>query len=214
MKNAYKVRRGGHGFTLLEVLLAMALLSIIMVLLFAALATSAKSWNLGEHKIVQVNEKALAYGFFKHYLAAARPLVSGASSSIAFQGDGQSLEFVANGPLSAGFNGLQTFNLSQRSSDEGGEIIVTLKPYPLAGEDSGEADIEEQVLLSQVDTFKIEYFDRDEGGWVGQWSEREVLPALVKISIGLLDQSDWPPMIIAMKLAGAGADLTLPALGL
>ncbi len=207
-----EIRYPMPGFTLLEVLLAMALLSIIMVLLFASLAASAKSWHLGENKIAQVNEKALTYGFFKRYLQAARPVFANDSTDIAFDGKEQSLEFVANAPLSSGFKGLQVFSVAYQSSEEGGKLSVALKPYTLLEEETGE--VEEQILLERIESFRIDYFDPGEGAWLEQWSEKEELPALVKISIALTDHSDWPPIIFAMKLAGKPGQTTLPALGL
>jgi general secretion pathway protein J len=200
------------GFTLLEVLLAMALLSIMMVLLFASLAGSAKSWNLGENKIAQVNEKVLTYGFFKRYLQAARAVMTEDSGTTFFHGGRQSLEFISNAPLSSGIKGLHYFKVSYRTVDSGGQLTVAVKPYFIEGEQPVEVD--EQLLLERIDTFKIEYFDPAEGVWQAQWSEREQLPALVKISISLLDHSDWPPMIFAIKLAAASPNTSLPVLGL
>ncbi len=212
MMNVYKARQALQGFTLLEVLLAMSLLSIMMVLLFASLASSAKSWNLGENKIAGVNQKALAYGFFKHYLVAARPVRTTNSTSIAFQGDEQSMEFVSHGPLSTAFRGLQKFRLSYQPSAEGGKIGVVLTPY-VSGDEALDG-AEEQVLLEGIASFQLEYFDREQGLWLEQWLERESLPALVKIRIGLIDHSDWPAMIFAMKLAGVKGETVMPALGL
>ncbi len=200
------------GFTLLEVLLAMALLSIMMVLLFASLAGSAKSWNLGENKIAQVNEKALTYGFFKRYLQAARPVFVDDSSNIDFQGGRQSLEFVSIAPLSSGIKGLHYFSVAYRTTERGGQLTVALKPY--AGEEEQVGEAEEQLLLEHIDAFTIEYFDPTDGVWLPQWSESEELPALVKISISLLDHSDWPAMIFAIKLAAQQTDTTVPVLGL
>ncbi len=44
-----------YGFTLLEVLIAMSLLSIMVVLLFSSLKVGAESWDKGESKIAEVN---------------------------------------------------------------------------------------------------------------------------------------------------------------
>lgn len=41
----------GQGFTLIEVLLAMTLLSVMMTLLFVSLKICAESWEKGEKKI-------------------------------------------------------------------------------------------------------------------------------------------------------------------
>ncbi len=54
-----------RGFTLIEVLIAMTLLSIMVVLLFSSLRICAQSWEQGENKITEVNEVAVVYNFFQ-----------------------------------------------------------------------------------------------------------------------------------------------------
>ena len=61
------------GFTLIEVLLAMTLLSVMMTLLFASLKICAESWEQGEKKINEVNEIAAAVNFFQRHLTVAKP---------------------------------------------------------------------------------------------------------------------------------------------
>lgn len=51
------------GFTLIEVLIGMTLLSLMVVLLFSSLAIGAKSWEQGEKKIANVNEIAVVQHF-------------------------------------------------------------------------------------------------------------------------------------------------------
>lgn len=66
--------RYSMGFTLIEVLIAMTLLSIMVVLLFSSLRICAQSWEQGENKITEVNEVAEVYNFFERHLSAAIPL--------------------------------------------------------------------------------------------------------------------------------------------
>ncbi|WP_333874304.1 prepilin-type N-terminal cleavage/methylation domain-containing protein [Methylobacter sp.] len=62
------------GFTLIEVLIAMSLLSIMVVLLFSSLRICAQSWEKGENKITEVNEVAVVYNFFQRHLSSAIPV--------------------------------------------------------------------------------------------------------------------------------------------
>ena len=63
-----------NGFTLIEVLIAFTLLSVLLVLLFGMLGVSAKSWNQGEAKLVELNRKSVAYQFFRSYLSNIRSI--------------------------------------------------------------------------------------------------------------------------------------------
>ncbi|MDP3589656.1 MAG: prepilin-type N-terminal cleavage/methylation domain-containing protein, partial [Methylobacter sp.] len=77
------------GFTLIEVLIAMTLLSIMVVLLFSSLKICAQSWEQGENKITDVNEVAVVYNFFQRHLSAAIPLWDDFSSKDKLNAAGQ-----------------------------------------------------------------------------------------------------------------------------
>ncbi|MDD1629548.1 MAG: prepilin-type N-terminal cleavage/methylation domain-containing protein [Methylococcaceae bacterium] len=81
-----------RGFTLIEVLIAMTLLSIMVVLLFSSLKICADSWEKGESKITDVNEVAVVYNFFQRHLSIAKPLwndLSEEEKTFSFQGKAQ-----------------------------------------------------------------------------------------------------------------------------
>jgi len=202
------------GFTLLEVMLAMTLLSIMVVLLFSSLKIGAESWNKGEKKIAEVNDKAVVYQFFKRHLPAIKPLWDDFSDDervFSFQGETNKLQFVSIFPASAGRKGLQLFEVIFDKYDQGLVKVVLSPFYPALDEQQWEP--EEVVLLEQVENFEISYFGKEmgesDGSWVDSWKQRETLPALLKIKITLENQSYWPEMIFALKLATAEADFEL-----
>jgi len=197
-----------RGFTLIEVLIAMTLLSIMMVLLFTSLKICANSWEKGESKITDVNEIAVVYNFFQRDLSVAKPLwndFSAEEKTFSFQGSAQSLQFVSAFPASAGRSGLQLFSLNLLEEDNGQVINVTLTPFlPVA---EGKAWQKEEVtLIKHVSDFKLAYFGSDdgvsEGSWSEEWLNKEVLPRLVKINIKLENGIYWPDMIIDLKVTG------------
>jgi general secretion pathway protein J len=194
------------GFTLLEVMIAMTLLSIMVVLLFSSLRVGAESWNKGESKIAEVNEKAVVYQFFKRHLPATRPLWDDFSDDeriFSFQGEQDKLQFVSVFPASASRIGIQLFEVGLDRAGKG-RITVSLKPfYPTVTDEEWEQ--EEEVLLENVKKFELEYFDKEtpgsDGEWVDSWQEKGRLPALIKIKIVLKDHGYWPEMVFDLKLA-------------
>ena len=198
-----------RGFTLIEVLIAMTLLSIMVVLLFSSLKICADSWEKGESKISDVNEIAVVYNFFQRHLSEAKPLwndLSPEERTFSFQGKAQSLQFVSAFPASAGRSGLQLFSLSQQEEDNEQVIKVTLTPFFPAAE--GEEWHKEEVTLTRhVSDFTLAYFGSEdgtgEGSWQEEWLDKEVLPQLVKINIKLENGIFWPDMIVGLKVAGA-----------
>ncbi len=199
------------GFTLLEVLLAMTLLSIMVVLLFSSLRIAAESWNKGEKKIAEVNEKAVVYQFFKQHFSAMKPLwneFSDDETQFSFQGTSSQMQFVSVLPESAERKGLQLFQLNYVERQTG-TLSVNIQPfYTAVDEQSWEQD--EVVLLEQIKGFELSYFGRQDlstgGEWMQSWEQQQTLPLLIKVKISLLDESDWPEMIFATKLSSLEPD--------
>ena len=204
--------KAAQGFTLMEVLIAMTLLSIMVVLLFGSLRICAQSWEQGEKKISEVNEVAVVYQFFKRRLAEAEPLwndFSADEASFSFQGKAQSLEFVSTLAASAGRSGKQLFSIQMQEEDREKIIKVMMKPFfPLA--EGQQWQEEEAVLVGHVSDFTLAYFGRDAGSgqdsWQDEWLEKDTLPRLVKIRIELEDDIFWPDMIIETRLTGLAAN--------
>ncbi len=226
--------RYSTGFTLIEVLIAMTLLSIMVVLLFSSLRICAQSWEQGENKIAEVNEVAVVYNFFQRHLSSAIPLsndfiagddVDAASrpetgatfasaaatenkdKTFSFQGKKNSLQFVSVFPASVGRAGMQLFSIEPQQQDKEQVIKVTLTPFfPVT--EGEEWHQEEVVLLKHVSDFALAYFgatdDTSKSSWQDEWLEKDVHPKLVKISIATTDGVFWPEMIIELKVAGAG----------
>jgi general secretion pathway protein J len=196
------------GFTLIEVMIAMTLMSIMMVLLVSSLRTSAESWEIGEKKISQVNENAVVYHFFRRHLSSAKPFSNineHGEQAFSFQGDADSLQFVSSFPASASRKGLQLFEIERIRKNQG-SIQVTISPFfPLT--DGQELQREEETLIKQVSDLKISYFSREKpdesGAWQGRWKDKQVLPELVKIKIELNDDRYWPEFIISLKITTA-----------
>ncbi|MFZ2172145.1 MAG: prepilin-type N-terminal cleavage/methylation domain-containing protein [Methylococcaceae bacterium] len=196
------------GFTLIEVLIAMTLLSIMVVLLFTSLKICADSWEKGESKITDVNEVAVVYNFFQRHLSVATPLWNDFSEedrTFSFQGKSRSLQFISSFPASAARSGLQLFSIQLQEADNQRFVVVTITPFfPVT--EGKEWRKEEVALIKHVSDFKLAYFGSDgnenKDVWLDEWLDRDVQPRLVKINIELENEIFWPEMIIELKVTG------------
>jgi general secretion pathway protein J len=188
------------GFTLIEVLIAMTLLSIMVVVLFGSLRICAQSWEQGENKITEVNEVAVVYNFFERHLSSAIPLwddfsagqsgngavaVNNASAAnqtgadtgtdnsdkiLSFQGKKKSLQFVSFFPASAGRSGMQLFFIEQDKQD--GEQVIKVAITPFFPVTEGEEwHKEEEVLLRHVSDFRLAYFGAADDTGKSRWQD-------------------------------------------
>ncbi len=196
------------GFTLLEVLIGMSIMSVMMLLLFASLRICVQNWNAGEKKITQVSEAAIVQGFLRNKLQQALPLTDILSKKreFSFQGKAQKIQFVAPMAASAARLGLQLFTLTLKPEDNqlGGQLAVDIKPFFASG---AEADWkpEEIIILKHIQQLQFEYFEKnnDQGQWHSEWVDKQVLPRLVRITIELENGLLWPPIIIALRIDAA-----------
>ena len=196
------------GFTLIEVLIGLTLLSIMVVLLFTSLKICADSWERGEEKIASVNDMAVVYHFFQEYLSVTKPILiesEDASKSISFQGNIDSLQFVSKFPESVNRQGLQIFKVILVKEGILSNINVSVTPYYSGAFDEDEESLFDEVsLIKNVSEFKLSYFgsenDSNDGVWFDEWMNKNTLPKLVKINIVLESGNYWPEMIIPLKI--------------
>lgn len=206
-----------NGFTLIEVLIAMTLLSVMVVLLFSSLRIAAESWNAGETKVAEVNTKAVVYQFFKRHLTTIRPLPMldnqqnyQPENQQAFQGLPQSMRFVAGLPAASARKGLQLFNVALDPANTS-NLLVSLTPYRETDPDAVLEPVKPEVLLDHIAALRFAYFGKTEDvaelQWRDEWRIADRLPSLIKVSIRLEDGSYWPDMVFPLKITqSAGSE--------
>jgi general secretion pathway protein J len=135
---ARSVSRRSTGFTLIELIIALALVALITVLLFSGLRLGSRAWD-GVDTVAERNaELRGARGFLHRALLQSRDLVlrvSGEDHQV-FTGNATSLEFVA--PLSehVGIPGLYVLRLGLEGRGDEVRLMLTrwlLHPDVLAG---------------------------------------------------------------------------------
>ncbi|MBF0226094.1 MAG: prepilin-type N-terminal cleavage/methylation domain-containing protein [Desulfobacterales bacterium] len=84
------------GFTLLELLISLSILSIIVVLVFGAFNIGVKAWEKGEYVIEQLQIRRIALELIKSQISAmVKPMEGKKNDLFLLKGDAQSLSFVS-----------------------------------------------------------------------------------------------------------------------
>lgn len=196
------------GFTLIEVVLAMTLLSVMIVLLFGTLRTSAQSWEGGEGRVAQASEAALVYQFFRRHLSVTQALWQDFDPDqgriFSFVGKSDALQFVSPLPASAARPGLQMFTVYLRQRNDDRQLVVAVHPF-FPETDGQTMRDEDVVILKHVSHFQLSYFGMDPfsgaSGWQDDWLDRDSLPQLVRIRVVRDNELYWPDMYIALRVA-------------
>lgn len=204
--------RRARGFTLIEVLLASALLAAGLTLAFATVIGATGTTRRGE-ELAQANEQVRAVqGFLRRRIAGAR----GASFDtdrasglpMRFVGDGGRMRFVADLPDYIGRGGPSLHDLRVERDGEDVRLLLDLSVVQ-AGTSVPERDARPEVLADGLREARFRYRGLDAEGRLGDWQEEwtavEQLPLLVEIRLVGRDGRDWPTLVVAPRLAGAYA---------
>ena len=101
----FKRRKGETGFTLLELLISLSIMSIILVLVLGALRIGFRAWEKGDRMVNDQREYRVALDRIKAQLSstvvnlASLSGKTGQKSPVVFNGSEDSLSFVSSLPL-------------------------------------------------------------------------------------------------------------------
>ena len=194
-----------RGFTLIEILISMVLLSMTLLLLFSSLYTANKYWQMGERTIEKNEETRLVGHFIRRLIIQAVPIlwVENGEKRLLFQGKQDELRFVSTLPAHRGGGGLHNLMLKVVTTDSKRQLGLTHSLLDPDIEPFSEIINKEDfiVIANDIDTIKLSYFgktqDDEDTRWFEEWDSDAYLPQLVRLHIHTKNHSmngtkDWP----------------------
>lgn len=195
-----------RGFTLVEVMVALALLSVILLLLFSSLHTASRSWTLAERKTEDNDELRLAGTFISRQLSQIVPVVwmTGGERRIVFKGMHNELHFASTLPAHRGGGGLYllTFKVVEHDGKRHLDLIYRLaKPELQSFDITALDDVSSVSLIEEIEAVEFTYYGaghtEDEPTWHSEWQNLEALPRLIRVQIKASDPAQvWPALNI------------------
>ena len=123
----YSAHRRQRGFTLIEVMLAIALVAIIMAMAYGGFRASVRATSSGEAVIEETNRLRVVQQFVRRQLMQTRALVieqpEGEEEVVRFQGDRDFVRFVASLPGYLSYGGPYVQQLSIERGNEGQDLV-------------------------------------------------------------------------------------------
>jgi len=195
------MRPVARGFTLVELLVAIALLGLLLTAAFGSLTLGARSWEAAINRAERSHELRSSLEFLRRQFTHLIPLSrhDGRQRVIAFRGGRDSVQFVAPAPEAAGAAGMIAVGLQvERRADSVG-IWLTVAPVdPGAEQWLGAAPARRSLLVDGLDDVAIAYLgaprDDDEIAWRATWlAEAERYPQAVRIAVA--GGAGWPELV-------------------
>lgn len=193
------------GFTLLELLVVMALLSVVMLALGSALRTIAQSEERIDRRLVRADEFRVASAFIRTTLEriSARKVAAPATtegSPLLFAAAPDAVAWVGIMPARYGAGGRHFFRLGVESVNGEAALVLRFAPWVDSPTFPDWSQAESLVLVTRVTSLSIRYEDARvvPSVWGAEWLHKDVLPARIDLVIDT-DVGAWPNLVVAMR---------------
>lgn len=186
------------GFTLLETLMALVLLSLLLILIAGSVSTAKRTVQNASSYAGRLEEIRAAQSFLSILLQfrTAIHLYSSGRNSPLFEGGTDVMRFVAAVP--AGLGGQLKIN-SIRVVPDASALQLQVSFF---NRNDDSAWGEPQVLTSQLRTVRFTYRGLDERGrttgWLSVWPWPERFPEVVRIEADALGPVRWSTLTIRL----------------
>jgi len=184
-----------RGFTLLELVIALAILAMIAGSVAAGIRLAAGSIERGEAVTRDAARLRAAVGIFERALMSADPLAIpvGDNTTAYFVGEEKSVRFLSSGaPSAVHGGGMRLISFFERTAGEGSGIAVaTASPFLAEGAERWEGTEKPRILVPGGGDLAFSYSmgPTEEGAWtwLPSWDLRETgrLPAAVRVEFSV-----------------------------
>lgn len=196
-----------RGFTLVEVVISLALVSLVMLGLVGAMRTFGDSASRMESRSSAIDDLRIVPGFLEQILSRASPRARQSSDAGApfgwFEAYPQEMAWLGIMPGRHGAGGLSHFRLGLTEQSGSAVLALQLAPFRGDGDAPDWTRVEPEVVADQVVELAFRYLSADGGEWLETWGGDEALPGWVSISIKTRN-AVWPTMIFRLLEARAG----------
>ena len=170
------------GFTLIEVMVSLAIVGLIMTFMFSGLSVGMDTWERGSGKILEIENRARVERLLRRQLSLASPaeFEGDDGAFVLFAGDNRRLEFVSAYSLIDG--AVQARKIHYAVED--GRFLYY--EQFLFDHEPDEITNRGGQLLAQFEDVEFRYLGSDRDGklrWIDEWESGTGLPGAVQVRI-------------------------------
>ena len=197
------------GFTLVEVLVALALFSLLVTLLFDNVRFGLHAWQHGSAHAEDFEHTMISQDLLRRMIGNLYPMFvtdsGGSQPQIDFDGTKEAISFLASGPTVASGGGRFRFRVFVERQQSRTDLIMSATPE-LASPQAASMTTR-TLLLSDIDRAEMSYFGEvtaeRRAQWRDSWTQRSDMPGLVRIRVAFRpgDTRLWPELLVAPRIA-------------
>jgi general secretion pathway protein J len=178
-----RARAGDAGFTLIEVLVATLLMTVILAALATVTSQWLPNWNKGMARVQRAERLALGLDRIVADLSVAEMMpVNGDARTPLFEGSELAVTFVrtAVGPNTR--PGLEIVRFIEKADDQGLAMVRERTPFAPMPSDAPIRFADQVVLIRLPFRVTFSYAGPDQV-WQPEWRGQKQLPAMVRIAV-------------------------------
>ena len=194
------------GFTLVEMTLALAVLAMLSVALFASLRFGTATFD----RVMGANDRAstlfASHRFVRALIESAYPMRAVANesdSSASLHGTQHAMSIIAHAPMGLASAGLLRFELATRENTTGTHLVMRAWPVVSNARQDASPTLEE-TLLDGVERVEFAYADTLDTAqplnWRTEWSVT-ALPAAIRMRVKLKQSAQWSELVAVPRIA-------------
>jgi prepilin-type N-terminal cleavage/methylation domain-containing protein len=190
-----RTHKHSRAFTLLEIMVALALFSIIVLAIYSTWNSILKGKKVAENAAASAQRMRITMRTLKDSLLCTCMFNANASYywfSGEADGDFASLSFVArlpeSFPRSGSFGDRAIVRRLTYAVEPGpnSQNQLVLRQNPLLQDPPDKDEMQNPLILARnVKQFIVEYIDPQSGDWISQWTYTNQLPREVRVTVGL-----------------------------
>jgi len=196
------------GFTLLEIMVAMVVLTLIVTSAFGALRLGERSWEAGLTRANETETLRTVARVLQSQFRQALPLswTIDAEKKIAFTGTPEQIRFIAPAPQHDGSTGLFEYTLVVEPHDEHVSLVLFYRLHDpdIDGFQALGDDSQRVLLVETLASAAFAYYgsptSKDVPRWHSQWnSDAESFPRQVQVRLAAQnEQRQWPDLFLSL----------------
>ena len=196
------------GFTLVEMLIGIALLAMLGTLIANGTRVATRAWNTAEQQSAATDDMDAVQNLLRRSIAQARPAFASADPgdrTVAFAGEPDALTLVTAQPGSqdSGPWARERFHVIRYRTSSG---LVVNWQFDVPGAATLDGSTNQALLLDHVSAIRFAYFGSSRAGetptWQETWTSRNRLPSLVRVAIERDNPKlrPWPVLIVGTRI--------------
>jgi len=196
------------GFTLLELIVVISILTLIMTASFGALRLGNRSFEAGVNRANQTEQVRATADILRRQFAQLVPVIHEVDDELisSFVGDDEQIRFIAPAPQSGQAAGLFVYVITARPINEMKRLELSYAPYDPGRESFDyESVSRRQILIAPLPDIRFAYYGATDPDYDAEWhtgwnAEDDAFPRIVRVLLTPADDaSSWPDLSFIIR---------------